>query len=112
MYLQAFSIDIAVDPMSGYVLIASDQTQGQNWVYVMNPTSFVNYGYMSMSGTWADGSSILKNPDRTLMGRGSCNSFDLQLFKGDSPTGDFGNVATWNISRSEAQFSFANGICP
>ena len=112
-YLQANSIDVAVDPMTNKLLIASDQDATSTWVYTMDPsfTSLAQPQYVAMAGTWRDGPSIAKNADRTMLARPACNSATLSVFKGDSTNSNYGSVLTWDIAMAQGTVAFDATMC-
>ena len=112
-YLQANSIDVAVDPMTNTLLIASNQVAASTWIYTMHPsfTSLAQPQYVAMAGTWRDGPSIAKNADRTMLARPACNSATVSVFKGDSTNSNYGLVQNWDIAMAQGTIAFDSTMC-
>ncbi len=102
-YINAVSIDLSYDVMTGKIVLASEYNTSQSAFFVLDPANFSILGSMLINGGWHDGPSLAKQADRTMLSRLTCNTADLAIFKGESAKPN-DPVPYWNIAMSEGTF--------
>jgi hypothetical protein len=103
-YLEAISIDWMYDAPTDKIVLASDQELDFTRIYLLNPSTFTSFGYMKLPGTWRDGACLLKDSAHNSLPHADAYTMDVAVYKGDSKNPDHNNVATWDLSMSEALF--------
>ena len=108
-YLESFGLDLAYDPPTKLIFVASDRVAGHTSLFAIDPRTFATVATGDIVLDWHEGPALLANVDKSTLPRRECARIEIDVVAAEGASAD---PFTWHaLGLSSGGFSLA-AFCP